>query len=666
MAVAELFFQIETAGEHREREFRIHVSYLEVYQERVYDLLDAGRADVAIRHTPSQGFYPEAKEVLCRSVQDVERLLRQAAARRRVAGTAANDRSNRSHCVLQIHVHSFGVANGQQELDHSIAEEDEAASYGHESDGVYSDEDDCTATLAFVDLAGSERVSRTSASGLRLQEARGINKSLLALSQLVKALERVGLDEDAGKFCSASHLPYRDAKLTQLLQPSLSGAGRTVIICCVCLADLYQEETARTLHFARSVRHIKLQLTPRREERQHESSPEVAPLLEEYSQLQRDHSRLVSEHEELEGEFRRMRTTSAAAEVRADETDVRLARLLKGLQRYVTGGGETSPTSVAPHGWDAFTESLMLSTSLGDEVSASQAEELVYERLCDMMDGTKGALAQRAAAEAKAKAKLELAELGLVRKAQNVSPTPRWVESRRPKELGDMSSTELERLLDEAIADAQSREGHDHGVTSTQLDQLQVARKDAMCQISLMLLRRMELENTGDDAGVTSAVEALTAGVKNEIEKIQIMVKEMSHTNAKQEKQRALEAEAKGAFVKDRETLIALGVRRTQGVLSAPEEKQLDGALDRISVVMKEEMSLLQKVLFLSELTAFDLVRLACKMTSVRVQKGENIVEEGEDGDAMYILKDGCLDVFISGARNTLSAFVQDDSLDLT
>jgi hypothetical protein len=664
MAVAELFFQIETAGEHRDRDFRIHVSYLEVYQERVYDLLDAGRADVAIRHTPSQGFYPEAKEVLCRSVQDVERLLKQAAARRRVGGTAANERSNRSHCVLQIHVHSFDIANGQQGLDLSVAEENETAPYGHESDDAYSNEDDCTATLAFVDLAGSERVSRTSASGLRLQEARGINKSLLALSQLVKALEKVGLDEDAGKFRTDSHLPYRDAKLTQLLQPSLSGSGRTVIICCVCLADLYHEETARTLHFARSVRHIKLQLTPRREERQHENSPEVAPLLEEYSQLQRDHARLVSEHEELEGELRRIRTTSTEAEFKADETDVRLARLLKALRRYATGGGETSPTFVAPHGWDAFTDSLMVSTSPGDELSASQAEDLVYERLCDMMDGTMGAVAQRAAAEAKVKAKVELAELGLLRKARNASPTPRWIEARRPKELGDMSSTELERLLDDTISDAQGRTGHGHSLTPQQLDQLQAARKDAFCQASLLLLRRMELENKGDAAGVTTAVKNLTADMESQIAKIHVMVEEMSRTNVEEEKQRGHEAEANRAFAEDQEALSSLSMRRSQGFLSASEEKHLDSALDRIQVVKKEEVSLLRKVSFLSELTKYDLCRLACKMTSCRMQKHENIVEEGEIGDAMYILVHGTLDVFISGTCGSLFVTGQKRPLD--
>lgn len=323
-------------------------------QRSSYDLLDGGRSDVAIRHTPSQGFYPEAKEVLCRSAGDVERLLQQAAARRRVGSTAANERSNRSHCVLQVHVHSFDIASAQQGGGRSLGEDGE---YGHESDEPYSTEDDCTATLAFVDLAGSERVSRTAASGLRLQEARGINRSLFALSQLVKALEKIGLDEDAGRSCSDSHLPYRDAKLTQLLQPSLSGAGRTVIICCVCLADLYHEETARTLHFARSVRHIKLQLaTPRQEQRPRARSPVAVPQFdEEYAQLQLDHARLVSEHEELEEECRRIRTTSAAADSKADETEVRLTRLLKGLRRYAAGDGDILPTTVAPRGWDAFT-----------------------------------------------------------------------------------------------------------------------------------------------------------------------------------------------------------------------------------------------------------------------------------------------------------------------
>ena len=75
-----------------------------------------------------------------------------------------------------------------------------------------------------MDLAGSERVARTAASGLRLQEARNINKSLLGLSQLVKALEKASITGGGGAAAQQQHLPYRDTKLTQLLQPSLSGA----------------------------------------------------------------------------------------------------------------------------------------------------------------------------------------------------------------------------------------------------------------------------------------------------------------------------------------------------------------------------------------------------------------------------------------------------------
>ena len=183
----------------------------------------------------------------------MERLLQEAETRRRVGGTAANERSNRSHCVLQIHIHSFAMGDAADETGPEEPPE------GSESGSVGRD---VKSTLAFVDLAGSERVARTAASGLRLQEARNINKSLLGLSQLVKALEKASITGGGGAAAQQQHLPYRDTKLTQLLQPSLSGAGRTVIICCVCLSDIYLEETARTLHFARSVRHIQLQPTP--------------------------------------------------------------------------------------------------------------------------------------------------------------------------------------------------------------------------------------------------------------------------------------------------------------------------------------------------------------------------------------------------------------------
>lgn len=671
MAVSELFFQIETAGEHHDRDVRVHVSYLEVYQERVYDLLDPGRADVAIRHTPSQGFYPESREVLCRSVGDVEQLLQQAEVRRRVGGTAANERSNRSHCVLQVHVHSFDISSARLDEDRDAAAEGED---GYDSNDDHSSGgDDVAATLAFVDLAGSERVARTAASGVRLQEARGINKSLLALSQLVKALERVGLDEDVGKFSPDSHLPYRDAKLTQLLQPSLSGAGRTVMICCVCLADLYLEETARTLHFARSVRHIKLQPTPRADERAQEQ-PSSPRILEEYAQLQRDHARLASEHEELELEFRRERAASAAAESKADETDVRLARLLKALQRYVKGDrGESSPSVVAPQGWEAFTDSLMMSvessspsprsTSSNDGiVMESQAEEMVYDALCEMMDGTEGALAQRAAFAAKEKAKIELAELGLSRKLRPASPPPRWIEARRPKEIGDLSSAQLETLLDEAAAEEQKgTRALSRTLTPAQLEKLREAHDEAMRSVSLTLLRRMELEAKGDSAGANAAVRTLTEDMEAQLAKVRNLVREFDQANVEEEQKRAHTAEANRSFEQDRERLAELAGKRASGeVISATEHHRLKATTRRVMVVLEQEVAMLRNVPFLADLSEEQMVRLACRMKRCEAQRDENIVEEGEAGDAMFVLVEGTLEVFISGTNRSHTSLSAD------
>ena len=173
---------------HSRSQVRLHVSYYEVYQERVWDLLApraagsspqvgsstyrGGGTAIAVRYSSERGFYADGCEVLCRSFEAVEALLARASQQRRVGATGVNAESNRAHGILTFRLSSsasVGSGGDAPEKRKAAAER--------------------SAVLSLVDLAGSERVAATRARGLRLAEACGINSSLLSLSQLIQALE---------------------------------------------------------------------------------------------------------------------------------------------------------------------------------------------------------------------------------------------------------------------------------------------------------------------------------------------------------------------------------------------------------------------------------------------------------------------------------------------
>jgi kinesin family protein 4/21/27 len=198
----------------------IHLSYLEVYNECVYDLLAThdDREPLGVREDGGAVVVPGLSEhdVAARGAADA--LLHRGALRRRTGATKMNAGSSRSHALLTVRVATASGAVGK---------------------------------LVLVDLAGSERATRTGAEGARLNEGIMINKGLLALGNVVSALaERT---EASG---AARHVPFRDSKLTRLLRDSLGGSARTYMVACVspCAADA--DETANTLRYASRARFI--------------------------------------------------------------------------------------------------------------------------------------------------------------------------------------------------------------------------------------------------------------------------------------------------------------------------------------------------------------------------------------------------------------------------
>jgi centromeric protein E len=215
LAATDLFRHI---GDTANRDFIVRVSFVEIYNEIIRDLLtDAADSTVNIREDPRKGVYCEASEHAIQDFDSVMTVLKKGISRRAVESTAMNDTSSRSHTIFKITVESI---ESQQE-------------------GVERDMSVLVASLNLVDLAGSESVRHTGATGQRAKEGGKINQSLLSLSRVIHSLSQPG-----------THVSFRDSKLTRLLQPSLCGNAKMSIVCCVTPAEKYIEETRSTLQFA--------------------------------------------------------------------------------------------------------------------------------------------------------------------------------------------------------------------------------------------------------------------------------------------------------------------------------------------------------------------------------------------------------------------------------
>ncbi|KAJ3201488.1 kinesin-like protein Klp5 [Entophlyctis luteolus] len=221
----------------------VSVSYLEVYNETIRDLL---AAEAANEQAPHRDLHlredDDTRRVVVpgltlhtpRTVSDVLSLLAAGNAARACAATRANAASSRSHAVLRVSVRTRCAAAGGGGVD----------GLGGVRETVKE------ATLSIIDLAGSERASATQNQGRRMREGANINRSLLALGNCINAL------------CSnkPSHIPYRDSKLTRLLKYSLSGSCKVVMIANVSPARIHFDETQNTLKYANRAKNISTEL----------------------------------------------------------------------------------------------------------------------------------------------------------------------------------------------------------------------------------------------------------------------------------------------------------------------------------------------------------------------------------------------------------------------
>ena len=225
-------------------EFVIKVSFLELYNEELHDLLDPAAdrqsakapKELQIKEKNGSIYVQGLKEEPVASQEECLMLLNRGIAHRTTSATLMNEGSSRSHAVFTVGIEQRVVR--AVEVEAALPEGADA-----------QQEEQITAKFHFVDLAGSERIKKTGATGQLMKEGISINKGLLCLGNVIAALT-----EETKK---SAHIPYRDSKLTRILQDSLGGNSRTCMIACVSPAESNYEETLNSIKYASRARNIK-------------------------------------------------------------------------------------------------------------------------------------------------------------------------------------------------------------------------------------------------------------------------------------------------------------------------------------------------------------------------------------------------------------------------
>ncbi|XP_065367275.1 kinesin-like protein unc-104 isoform X7 [Calliphora vicina] len=225
MICKDLFKRISST-ESEELKYSVEVSYMEIYCERVRDLLNPkNKGNLRVREHPLLGPYVEdLSKLAVTSYEDIHDLIDEGNKARTVAATNMNETSSRSHAVFTI----FFTQRRHDTMTDLITEK--------------------VSKISLVDLAGSERADSTGAKGTRLKEGANINKSLTTLGKVISALAEIASKNKKSK--KADFIPYRDSVLTWLLRENLGGNSKTAMIAAISPADINYDETLSTLRYA--------------------------------------------------------------------------------------------------------------------------------------------------------------------------------------------------------------------------------------------------------------------------------------------------------------------------------------------------------------------------------------------------------------------------------
>jgi hypothetical protein len=202
----------------------IKVSFLEIYNETINDLVNPKNVNLQVRWDQKQGFFVEGLSVIvCKKPDEIVEVLLQGTRNRKVGSHELNKDSSRSHSILTIYIISEFNSDGQS-----------FKKYGK---------------ISFVDLAGSERLKESKSQGDMVKETGNINKSLFVLGKVISTL--------TDKKNVKPHIPYRDSKLTMLLMDSIGGTAKTLMIACISPSSVYADETMSTMNYAARTMNIK-------------------------------------------------------------------------------------------------------------------------------------------------------------------------------------------------------------------------------------------------------------------------------------------------------------------------------------------------------------------------------------------------------------------------
>lgn len=230
--LCEDLFSRLTSEKDADVKYNVEVSYMEIYCERVRDLLNPkNKQNLRVREHPLLGPYVEdLSKIVVTSFGDVNNLIDEGNKSRTVAATNMNETSSRSHAV-------FTLILTQSRYDQQSGMTGEKVS-----------------KISLVDLAGSERAESTGAQGTRLKEGANINKSLTTLGKVISALAE--LSSGQKKKRKGDYIPYRDSVLTWLLRENLGGNSKTAMVAAISPADINFDETLSTLRYADRAKQI--------------------------------------------------------------------------------------------------------------------------------------------------------------------------------------------------------------------------------------------------------------------------------------------------------------------------------------------------------------------------------------------------------------------------
>jgi centromeric protein E len=274
MAVKHCFHLIQ---EYKDREFLFRVSYMEVYNEQVRDLLSTSSlSNIKIQHGAKVGtVISGVKEEVVLGPEHVLALIAAGNAQRHVGSTDMNEKSSRAHTLFKLIVESRlreePITSPDKSSPFPVVSKGKASSTPKSAAVGRSKQSDNTDSvtvsyLCMADLAGSENAKMTKSTGVRAKEAKYINQSLLTLSTIIHKLSEIDSrptqpTTPGGKQAPAQppvHLPYRDSKLTRLMQSSLSGEANIVLICTISPTLQCFEETNNTLKFAQRAKRVRV------------------------------------------------------------------------------------------------------------------------------------------------------------------------------------------------------------------------------------------------------------------------------------------------------------------------------------------------------------------------------------------------------------------------